>query len=71
MDKEYTNGRTVESMLEIINMIKKVVMVNIIGMMDVFFRVYGRAEKEMGKAECCMLMEQLRKDTGRMTKESN
>lgn len=51
MVMEFTNGKMEESMWVVISWIKKVGMVNIIGMMEGYLKDCGKMAKEMGKAE--------------------
>jgi hypothetical protein len=49
MVKVFINGGMEENMLEVMNMIKKVGLEDIIGMMEEYFKVCGKMEKEMVK----------------------
>jgi hypothetical protein len=49
MVKVYTNGKMVGNMWVVMSMIRKVGLVNIIGMMEGYLKVYGRMVRETAK----------------------
>lgn len=59
MDKENLDGMMVENILEVIKMIKKMVMVNLIGQMVNIIKVNGKMENSMEllfiKVKTCLM----------------
>lgn len=69
MEMAFINGKMAESMLVDINMIKKVDMENITGMMDVFLKGCGKMVKETDRVEFYIQMVMLKLAFGKTIKE--
>lgn len=63
------NGKMVVNILVHMNLIKNVVMVNIIGMMGKFMRDFGQKVKEMAMEEWFIQAEISKKESGRMIRD--
>ena len=69
MEMAFINGKMAENMLVDINMIKKVDMENITGMMDVFLKGCGKMVKETDRVEFSIQMVMLKLAFGKTIKE--